>query len=62
MVWPDESRAHSADDDVVFLHFSSEAVKEAQDSMLGGSVWKKASWRWVQAPTLLPGRSMGDEA
>lgn len=71
MVRPDESRAHSADDNVVFLHFSTEAVKEAQHSMLGGSVWKKTSRRWVQeagkggggrgAPTLLPGGSMGAE-
>lgn len=45
----DESWAHGADHNIVFLNLGSEAVEEAHDSMLGGCIWKKkTSQRCVQ--------------
>lgn len=41
MVGSDESWAHGADHNVVFLNLGSEAVKETHDGMLGGCIWKK---------------------
>lgn len=61
VVRPDESRTHGADNNVVFLHFSSEAVKEAQCGMLGSSIWKRNQLEvGAGGPTLLPERSVGD--